>query len=65
MTNKGFFGELRRRQVIRAGVADAATACRLAQLAAIRLPTFGAPHWLLKALLKKYAKYQPATSGQE
>ena len=51
MTHQSFFSELRRRHVIRIGLAYAITAWLLIQLGAILLPTFGAPHWVLKALV--------------
>lgn len=43
--------ELRRRHVYRVAAAYALTAWLLLQLAAIVLPAFGAPHWVLKALI--------------
>ena len=43
--------ELKRRHVYRVAIAYAVTAWLLLQLAAIVLPTFGAPHWVLKVLI--------------
>ncbi len=43
--------ELRRRHVFRVAIAYAVTAWLLLQLAAIVLPSFDAPHWLLQAVI--------------
>lgn len=51
MAHQSFFSELRRRHVIRIALAYGVTAWLLVQLGAIVLPTFGAPHWVLKALV--------------
>lgn len=45
------FTELKRRHVYRVAVAYAVTAWLLLQIAAIVLPTFGAPHWVMKVLI--------------
>ncbi len=46
-----FFAELKRRHIWRVAVAYAVTAWLLLQLAAIVLPTFGSPQWILKVLI--------------
>ena len=46
-----FFAELRRRHIWRVAIAYAVTAWLLLQLAAIVLPSFGAPHWVLRVLI--------------
>jgi len=46
---KSFFGELKRRNVARAGVAYAIVAWLLVEIASTVLPTFGTPEWVLKA----------------
>ena len=45
-----FLGELRRRNVVKAGIAYAIVAWLLIQFASIVLPTFGAPRWALQTL---------------
>ena len=47
----GFFAELRRRNVIRVGIAYAIVAWLVAQVAALALDSFGAPNWVMKSLL--------------
>ncbi|MFO1505498.1 MAG: hypothetical protein U1F23_00230 [Lysobacterales bacterium] len=47
----GFFSELKRRHVWRVLIAYMVTAWVLLQLASIVLPAFGAPGWVLKALI--------------
>ncbi|MGA7965381.1 MAG: hypothetical protein WCB49_05780, partial [Gammaproteobacteria bacterium] len=51
--------ELRRRHVFRVAIAYAVTAWLLLQLAAIVLPTFGAPHWVLKVLIGVFVLFFP------
>jgi TolB-like protein/Tfp pilus assembly protein PilF len=51
MAEPEFLRELRRRHVFRVAIAYAVTAWLLLQLAAIVLPTFDAPHWLLRAVI--------------
>ena len=46
-----FFAELRRRHIFRIAVAYAVTAWLLIQLAAIALPAFGAPHWIIRVVI--------------
>ena len=46
-----FFGELKRRNVIRVGIAYAAIAWLLAQIADLALGAFGAADWVLRAFL--------------
>ncbi|MGH9485617.1 MAG: hypothetical protein ACRD1F_11230, partial [Terriglobales bacterium] len=46
-----FLAELKRRHVYRVAIAYAVTAWLLLQLASIVLPTFDAPHWVLKVLI--------------
>ncbi|MGD8378969.1 MAG: tetratricopeptide repeat protein [Gammaproteobacteria bacterium] len=46
-----FFAELRRRHIFRIAAAYAVTAWLLIQLAAIALPTFNAPDWVLKVVI--------------
>ena len=46
-----FFGELKRRKVVRAGLAYAVIAWLLAQVAALALDAFEAPPWVMKAVL--------------
>jgi|GEM_PF-5553587 len=45
-----FLEELKRRNVFKAGIAYAVVAWLLIQVAAIVLPTFGTPHWVLQAV---------------
>ncbi|MGH7057859.1 MAG: tetratricopeptide repeat protein, partial [Acetobacteraceae bacterium] len=53
------FAELKRRHVYRVGIAYAVTAWLLLQLANIVLPTFGAPGWVLKALIAIFVIFFP------
>ncbi len=53
------FAELKRRHVWRVGIAYAVTAWLLLQLAAIVLPTFGAPPWVLKVLIGVFVLFFP------
>lgn len=46
-----FFAELKRRNVIRVGIAYAAVSWLLAQVAELAFGAFGAPNWALRALL--------------
>ena len=46
-----FFDEFKRRNIARVGVAYAAVAWLLAQMADLALPAFGAPDWVLRYLL--------------
>jgi len=46
-----FFAELRRRHIFRIAAAYAVTAWLLIQLAAIALPAFGAPHWIIRVVI--------------
>ncbi|MGH8428106.1 MAG: hypothetical protein ACRES7_09020 [Gammaproteobacteria bacterium] len=57
-TKPSFFAELKRRHVYRVAIAYAVTAWLL-QLAAIVLPTFGAPHWVLKVLIGVFVIFFP------
>jgi len=50
-----FFAELKRRHIWRVAIAYAVTAWLLLQLAAIVLPSFGAPHWVLRVLIGVFA----------
>jgi len=54
-----FFAELKRRHVWRVAIAYAVTAWLLLQLAAIVLPTFSAPHWVLKVLIGVFVLFFP------
>ncbi|MGA7966669.1 MAG: hypothetical protein WCB49_12450, partial [Gammaproteobacteria bacterium] len=54
-----FFAELKRRHVWRVAIAYAVTAWLLLQLAAIVLPTFSAPHWVLKVLIGVFLLFFP------
>lgn len=54
-----FFRELRRRHVVRIAIAYAVTAWLLLQLAAIVLPTFDAPHWVLKVVIGLFILFFP------
>ncbi|MGH8225050.1 MAG: tetratricopeptide repeat protein [Gammaproteobacteria bacterium] len=54
-----FFAELKRRHVWRVAIAYAVVAWLLLQLAAIVLPTFGAPHWVLKVLIGIFVLFFP------
>ena len=53
------FAELKRRHVWRVAIAYAVVAWLLLQLAAIVLPTFGAPHWVLKVLIGVFVLFFP------
>lgn len=55
----GFFSELRRRHVVRVGIAYAVAAWLLIQLAAIVLPTFDAPHWVLRVVIGLFILFFP------
>ncbi len=46
-----FFGELRRRNVLRVGIAYVAASWVLLQVADIVLPTFAAPAWIMQVLV--------------
>ena len=59
MAYQSFFRELRRRHIFRVAIAYAVTAWLLLQLAAIVLPTFGAPHWVLKVLIGIFVLFFP------
>ncbi len=59
MSKPGIFRELSRRHVFRVAMAYAVTAWLLLQLAAIVLPTFGAPHWVLKVLIGVFVLFFP------
>ncbi len=48
---RSFFAELRRRHIFRIAAAYAVTAWLLIQLAAIALPAFGAPHWIIRVVI--------------
>ena len=54
-----FFAEMKRRHVWRVAIAYAVVAWLLLQLAAIVLPTFGAPHWVLKVLIGVFVLFFP------
>ena len=45
------FAELKRRNVFRVAVAAAVAAWLATEVASVVLPTFGAPDWVLKALI--------------
>ena len=45
------FAELKRRNVIRVGVAYAIVACVLGQIAEFAFENFGAPDWVLKSVI--------------
>ncbi len=47
---KSFFSELRRRNVVRVGVAYAVTAWILIEIASVVLPTFKTPEWVMQAV---------------
>jgi len=51
MSGPGLFRELKRRHVWRVAVAYVVTGWLLVQLASIALPAFGAPAWVLRAVL--------------
>src|SRR5438034_11084421 len=51
MNPKGFFGELKRRNVYKVAVAYVVVAWLLIQAASILLPTFEAPTWVMKVLV--------------
>jgi serine/threonine-protein kinase len=51
MNPKGFFGELKRRNVYKVAVVYAVTAWLLIQAASILLPTFEAPSWVMKVIV--------------
>ncbi|MDH3924057.1 MAG: hypothetical protein OET41_05570, partial [Xanthomonadales bacterium] len=53
--------ELRRRNVIRAGVAYTVLAWLLVQVADILLETFGAPPWVMRSLVMALALGLPVT----
>ena len=55
-----FLAELRRRKIYRVAVAYAVAGWLLIQAASIFLPTFDAPHWVLKTLLALVAIGFPA-----
>lgn len=55
----GLLGELRRRHVVRIAIVYAITAWLLLQIAAIVLPTFGAPHWVLKVVIGLFILFFP------
>jgi tetratricopeptide (TPR) repeat protein len=55
------FAELRRRNVIRAGVAYTVLAWLLVQVADILLETFGAPPWVMRSLVMALALGLPVT----
>ena len=46
-----FFGELRRRNVFRVGIAYLAAVWVLLQVADVVLPNIGAPTWIIQALI--------------
>ena len=46
-----FFGELRRRNVFRVGIAYLAAVWVLIQVADVVLPNVGAPEWIIQALI--------------
>ena len=47
----GFIGELKRRNVVRVGLAYAVIAWLLAQVAEFAFENFGAPEWVLKTFV--------------
>jgi adenylate cyclase len=51
MNPKGFFAELKRRNVYKVAVVYAVTAWLLIQAASILLPTFEAPSWVMKVIV--------------
>ena len=51
MNPKGFFGELKRRNVYKVAVAYAVVSWLLIQAASILFPTFEAPSWVMKAFV--------------
>src|SRR5438128_1902967 len=51
MNSKGFFGELKRRNVYKVAVAYAVVAWLLIQAASILFPTFEAPTWVMKVFV--------------
>ena len=51
MNPKGFFGELKRRNVYKVAVAYAVVAWLLIQAASILFPTFDAPQWVMKVFV--------------
>ena len=51
MNSKGFFGELKRRNVYKVAITYAVVAWLLIQAASILLPTFEAPSWVMKAFV--------------
>ncbi|MGH8126956.1 MAG: tetratricopeptide repeat protein [Gammaproteobacteria bacterium] len=59
MSKPNFLRELRRRHVWRVAIAYAVVAWLLLQLAAIVLPTFAAPHWVLKVLISVFVLFFP------
>jgi len=46
-----FFNELRRRNVLKVGVAYIVVACLVAQVADLMVDNFGAPDWVMKIFL--------------
>lgn len=54
-----FFHELRRRHVVRIAVAYAVVAWVLLQVAAIVLPSFGAPGWVLRVVIGLFILFFP------
>lgn len=54
-----FFRELRRRHVVRIAVAYAVVAWVLLQVAAIVLPSFGAPGWVLRVVIGLFILFFP------
>src|SRR5438552_13265244 len=51
MNPKGFFGELKRRNVYKVAITYAVVAWLLIQAASILLPTFEAPTWVMKVFV--------------
>ena len=51
MSIRKYFSELKRRNVVKSGIAYLIVAWLIAQVAALVLPTFGAPPYILKTLL--------------
>src|ERR1043166_6270227 len=51
VNSKGFFGELKRRNVYKVAITYAVVAWLLIQAASILLPTFEAPAWVMKAFV--------------
>ena len=51
VNSKGFFGELKRRNVYKVAITYAVVAWLLIQAASILLPTFEAPSWVMKAFV--------------